>query len=82
MAPFQQLGEESWSVVGAACCHMAVVFAVMHLYNFFIFIASVHSLLYCLKKTGLIIQWNGPRYQHVLALGAFLKGAIPKGIML
>ena len=33
MAPVQQLGEVSWSVVCEACCHMALVFAVMHLYN-------------------------------------------------
>ena len=35
MTPVQQLGEVSWSVVCAACCHMALVFAVMHLYFFF-----------------------------------------------
>ena len=39
MAPLQQL-EVSWSVVCATCCHMALVFAVMHLYIFFI--APVH----------------------------------------
>ena len=44
MAPVQQLGEESWSVVCVACCHMAVVFAVMHLYTILIsFIAYDHS---------------------------------------
>ena len=43
MAPVQQLGEVSWSVVCAACCHMTLVFAVMHLYNILeFFIASVH----------------------------------------
>ena len=35
MAPVQRLGEVSWSVVCAACCHMTLVFAVMHLYNNF-----------------------------------------------
>ena len=35
MAPVQQLGEVSWSVVCAACCHMALVFAVMHLYTIY-----------------------------------------------
>ena len=30
MAPVQQPGEVSWSVVCAACCPMALVFAVMH----------------------------------------------------
>ena len=35
MAPVLQLGEVSWSVVCAACCHMTLVFAIMHLYNIF-----------------------------------------------
>ena len=34
MAPVWQL-EVSWSVVCAACCHMAMVFAVMHLCTMF-----------------------------------------------
>ena len=33
MALVEQLGDDSWSVVCAACCHMALVFAIMHLYN-------------------------------------------------
>ena len=45
MTPVWQLGEVSWSVVCAVWCHMALVFAVMHLYNilYIFFIASVHS---------------------------------------
>ena len=44
MALVEQLGDHSWSVVCAACCHMAQVFAIMHLHNIFKFyIASVHS---------------------------------------
>ena len=44
MAPVSQLGEDSWSVVCAACCHMTLVFVVMHLYNILeFFIAFVHS---------------------------------------
>ena len=35
MALVEQLGDDSWSVVCAACCHMALVFAIMHLYNIF-----------------------------------------------
>ena len=35
MALVEQLGDDSWYVVCAACCHMALVFAVMHLYNIF-----------------------------------------------
>ena len=44
MAPVKQLGEDSWSVVCAACCNRTLVFAVMHVYNILdFFIASVHS---------------------------------------
>ena len=44
MAPFKQLGELSWLVECTACCHMALVFAVMHLYNITKkIIASVYS---------------------------------------
>ena len=35
MALVEQLGDDHWWVVCAACCHMALVFAVMHLYNIF-----------------------------------------------
>ena len=35
-------------MVCAACCHIALLFAVKHLYNFFI--ASVHSFFSILKK--------------------------------
>ena len=38
MALIEQLGDDSWLVVCAACCHMALVFAIMHLYNIFNFI--------------------------------------------
>ena len=50
MVPVLQLGEVSWSVVCAACCHMALVFAVMHLCNTNCFIASVHSFFYTFEK--------------------------------
>ena len=33
MAPGQQLGEVSWLVVCAACCHITLVFAALHLCN-------------------------------------------------
>ena len=47
MALVEQLGDDSWSVVRAACCHMVLVFAIMHLYNIFKFyIVSVHSFFY------------------------------------
>ena len=84
MAPVQQLGEVSWLVVCAACCHMTLVFAVMHLYNILeFFIASVHSFFILLKKNLVLInRRNGPRYQRVLTLRAFLTGVIPKGLIL
>ena len=40
MAIVEQLGDDSWWVVCAACCHMVLVFAIMHLYNIFL-------ILYC-----------------------------------
>ena len=46
MAPVWQLGEESWTVVCAACCHMTLVFAVMHLYNIFSFLLLLSIFLY------------------------------------
>ena len=76
MAPVQQLREVSWSMVSAACCHMALVFPIMHLYNIFLIVLS-HLVL--------INRQNGPRYQRVLALCAFfffLTGAIQKRLIL
>ena len=49
MAPVQQLGEDSWSVVCAACCHMALVFAVMYFF-FFFGIDSVYSFFRLFKN--------------------------------
>ena len=47
------------------------------------FIASVHSFFYILfLNLVLINRRNGPRYQRVLALCAFLTGVIPKGLIL
>ena len=43
MAPVKQLEEVSWLMVCAACCRVALVFAVIHLYNIFeFFVVSVH----------------------------------------
>ena len=86
MTPVQQLGEVSWSVVLAACCHMALVCAVMRIYNIFqSFIASVHSffILFFLNLV-LINRQNCPRYWRVLALCTFffLTGMILKGLIL
>ena len=51
MAPVQQLGEVSWSVVCAARCHMTLVFTVMHLYSIleFILLLLFIPFLYFLK---------------------------------
>ena len=54
MASVQQLREVSWSVVCAACCHMALVFAAMYLYNTLNFcIASVDSFFDTFVKYGI-----------------------------
>ena len=65
-------------LVGGMCSvlpYMALVFAVMHLYNIFkFFIASVHSFfLYILFFYNLVLinRRNGPRYQRVLSLCVF-----------
>ena len=34
MALVEQLGGDGWLVVRAACCHVVLIFAVKHLYNF------------------------------------------------
>ena len=83
MASVQEFGEDSWSVVCAACCRMTLVFAAMHLYNILAFlIASVHSFFILFLNLVLINRRNGPRYQRVLALCAFSTGVIPKGLIL
>ena len=35
VALVERLGDDSWQVVCAVCCHMALVFAMMDLYNIF-----------------------------------------------
>ena len=42
MALVEQLGDDS-KLVCATCYHMALVFAIIHLYIFLFYIASVHS---------------------------------------
>ena len=74
MAPVKQQGEVSWSMVCAACCHIALVFAIMHCFCPFHF--------YTLKKNLVLInRRNGPRYQRVPALCSVLTGEIPKGLI-
>ena len=61
MALVEQLGGDSWWVVCAACCHMALVFAILHLYKtklFFVFV-SVHSF-FIFFFSLIIINENGP----------------------
>ena len=65
-----QQGEVSWSMVCAACCHMALVSAVMHL-NFFL-IASVHSFYtFFFNKSGIDKSTEWSTVPVVLALCAF-----------
>ena len=53
MVLVEQLGDNSWRVVCAACCHKALVFAIMHLYNFFFLniLYCVCAFLFYIKKT-------------------------------
>ena len=48
MALLEQLGDDSWQMVCVACCLMALVFAIVHLYNFlkFIFYCFCSLLFY------------------------------------
>ena len=70
-------------MVCAACCHVALVFAVMHFYGIFVVVgAFVHSFFILFKNLVLLDHRGGPRYQHVLALCAFLTGAMLKGLIL
>ena len=69
-APVQQLVEVSWSVVCAACCHMVLVFAVIHLYVLFSLLLCIPFLIPYLDLV-MINRRNGPRYQRVQALCAF-----------
>ena len=59
---------------------MALVFAVIHLYTFF-YIPFVHSFFYIYFKKNLVLinEWNGPRYQCVLALCAFFNRGNTEG---
>ena len=66
----------------AACCHMALVFAVMHLYIYFCIASLLSFFILVFKNMELINRRNGPRYQRALALWAFFSGAIPKGLIL
>ena len=81
VALVEQLGDDSWYVVCANCCHMALVFAIMQLCNCFIFVVvSVHSFLkiFFFNIDGWNVQW----YQHVLALCVLLTGVVLKGLTL
>ena len=55
VAPVQQLGEVSRLVVCAACCHMTLVFAVMHICNILIFFYCFCLFLffYTFLKSGI-----------------------------
>ena len=72
----------SWSVVCAACCHMALLFAVMHLYKSVLLLFIPFFILFFFFNLVLINPRNGRRYQRVLSLCTFLTGVIPKGLIL
>ena len=72
-------------MICALCCHIALAFAVMHLYKNFLlllFIPFFVYFFYLFKNMVLTNRRNCPRYQRVLAFCAFLTGAIPKGLIL
>ena len=46
MALVEQLRDDSWSVVCAVCCRMALVFAIMHLYNIYFILCLSIAFLY------------------------------------
>ena len=78
-----ELGDDSWSVVCAACCHRALVFAIMHLCKIFYFILCLSiPCLYFSLTWYRYIRRNCRRYQHVLALCALLTGVILKELTL
>ena len=56
------------------CCYAFINF-------FFFFIASVHAFFKLLFNLVLINRQNGPRYQRVLVLSAFLTGVVLKGLI-
>ena len=76
--------EVSWSVVCAACCHVTLVFAVMHLYNvFYFFNASVHFFfLFTFLKSGIDKSTEWSTIPACPSLMCFLTGVIPKGLIL
>ena len=76
------MGEEYWSVTLAACCHLTLIFAVMRLYNIYIFFKLLLSIaFFILKRKNLVMinRRNGPRYQRVLALCAFFNRGDTEG---
>ena len=60
MAPVYQLGEVSWLVVCTACCHISLVFAVMHLYNIFYFLLLLSIPFLYFLKSGIykLTEWS------------------------
>ena len=60
---------------------MTLVFAVMHLYNFF-FIASLHSFLILFKKSGIDKSMEWSTIPACPSLMCFLIRMIPKGPIL
>ena len=61
MSPALQLGEDNWSVVCVACCHMTLVFAVTHLYNiytFFLLLLAIPFLYFLKSGIDKSMEWS------------------------
>ena len=77
----------TWYSVGDMCSLLALVFAIIHLYNF-LYIYNYYSFRPILFSFFFrliwyqYIRWNGWWYQHVLALYALLRRVILNGLTL
>ena len=81
MAPVSQLGEVSWSVVCAAYCHMALVFAITHLHNVFIFVLLLSiSFVYTFSKSGIDRSTEWSTIPACTSLMCFYNKGNTKGI--
>ena len=75
--------EVSWLVVCAACCPVALVFAVMHLYDLQKCYCFCPFLVYTLENSGIDKSTEGSTITAYSSLMCFLlTEAIPKGLIL
>ena len=57
MALPEQLGDDSWLVVCAACCHMSLVFAIMHFFKFVDFLKIFKNIFFNLVSIN-YTEWS------------------------